>query len=58
LQSAVGIFLGNGDDQPKVSLGQLFFGYFGLRFAAPDNREAALQIGQPDFTGVLDFLDF
>src|SRR5216683_2720434 len=54
LQSAVGIFLGDRNDQSKIGLDQFFFGLLGFRFAAVNERQRALQFGEPDFAGFLD----
>src|SRR5258707_2635743 len=54
LQSAVGIFLGDRNDQSEVGFDQFFFSLLGFRFAAMDERQRTLQFGQPDFAGFLD----
>src|SRR5882724_7840286 len=56
LQTAIGIFLGDGNDQSQVGFDQFLFGLFGFRFATVDEGQRALQLGQPDFAGLLDVL--
>src|SRR5215471_2751399 len=58
LQTAVGVFLRDGDDQAKVGLDQFLLGLFGFRFAALNDGEGALQLGEADFTGFLNVLQF
>src|SRR6202521_1809643 len=54
LQSAVGIFFGDRNDQPKVGFDQFFFSLFGFGLAAMNERQRALQFGEPDFAGFFD----
>ncbi len=56
LQTAVGIFLGDRNNQPKVSFDQFFFGLLGFRLAAVNKRQRALQFGEPDLAGLFDVL--
>src|SRR5208283_1524228 len=56
LQPAVGVFLGDGHNEPQVRFDQFFLGLFRFRFAALNNRQGTLQFGQPDLAGVLDVL--
>ncbi len=42
LHAAIGIFLGNRNDEAKVCLGELGFGLLGFRLAKPNGRERAL----------------
>src|SRR5712692_1943242 len=54
LQSAVGILLGDRNNQPKVGFDQFFFGLLGFRLAAVNKRQRAPQFGEPDFAGFLN----
>jgi hypothetical protein len=55
LQAAVGVFLGDGNDQAQVGFDQFFFGLFGFGFAAQDHLQRALQFRQANFAGDFDF---
>ena len=55
LQSAVGVFLGDGNNQAQVGFDQFFLGLLGFRFAAVNERQCALQfLVSPTSTGFLD----
>src|SRR5215469_12728468 len=58
LQSAVGIFLRDGNDQAQVRFDQFFLRLLGFRFAAVNQRERALQFGEANFAGVFNVLQF
>ncbi len=58
LQSAIGIFLGDGNDEAEVGLDQLFFGLFGFGFSPKYHLEHALQVGEARFAGDFDFAEF
>ncbi len=53
LQAAVGVFLGDGDDQTKVGFGQFALGLLGVRFPPKDDGEGALEAGGSDLVGFL-----
>jgi len=44
LQSAVGVFLGDRNNQSKVRFDQFFFGLLGFRFAAVNEGQRALSV--------------
>src|SRR5260370_286478 len=54
LQSAVGVLLGDGNNQSKVGLDQFLLGLLGFRFAAVNQRQRALQLRETDFAGLFD----
>src|SRR3989454_774116 len=56
LQSAIGIFLGDRNNQPQVGFNQFFFGLLGFRLAAVNECQRALQFGEPDFAGFFNVL--
>jgi hypothetical protein len=56
LQAAVGIFLRDRHDEAQVGLNQFLLRLFGFRFAPVNDRQRALQLGQPDFAGLLNIL--
>ena len=56
LQAAVGVFLGDRNDQAQVRFDQFFLGLFGFRFSAMNQRERALQFSEADFAGFFNIL--
>src|ERR1700688_1453425 len=55
LQSAIGVFFGDGNDEAEVGLDQFFFGLFGFGFSPKYHLKHALQIGEPRFARNFDF---
>ena len=49
LQSAVGVFLGDGNDQSKISFRQFALGLLGVGFATNNDGKSTLQAGGSDF---------
>src|SRR5208337_3325642 len=56
LQPAIGVFLGDGNNESQVRFNQFLLGLFRFRFAALNDSERALQFGQPNLAGLLDIL--
>jgi len=50
----MGVFLGDGDDQAKVGLGQFYFCLLRLRLTPLDEREGAFEAGQSNFARLFD----
>ena len=58
LHAAIGIFLGNGDDETKVCFGEFGFGLLRFRLAKPNGRKRAPQRVQTNFARFLDVPSF
>src|SRR5579885_90255 len=46
LQAAIGVALGDGDDQPEIGLDELFFGDLGFLLASFDDLPSAAELGR------------
>src|SRR5579864_2638364 len=55
LQSAIGVFFRDGDDEAKVGLDQFFFGLLGFGFSPKYHLKHALQIGEAGLAGNFNF---
>src|SRR5579862_690602 len=55
LKAAVGVFFGDRDDEAEVGLDQFLLGLFGFGFAAENDLQRALELGQAHFAGVGNF---